>query len=74
MGRRLADLFADRLVAVTVWEPFRHGVLPPSTVHPQQVAEQLVARCLLAAFPGQDTGSMLATAVPAIPFIPTAAH
>ncbi len=57
-GRRLADLFGDRLVAVTVWEPFRHGVLPTDTAHPQQAAEQLVARCLLAALPGQNTDSV----------------
>ena len=57
-GRRLADLFGDRLVAVTVWEPFRHGVMPTDTAHPQQAAEQLVARCLLAALPGQNTDSV----------------
>src|SRR4051794_697668 len=35
MGRQLADLFGDSLVAVTVWEPSRKGLLPTDTVHRQ---------------------------------------
>ena len=52
-GNRMAELLGHELVAVTAWLPFRHGVLPPPSIHPQETAEQLVADSVLAAFRGR---------------------
>ncbi|MET3803293.1 nucleotide-binding universal stress UspA family protein [Nakamurella sp. UYEF19] len=52
VGRRLAGLSGDRLVGVTAWQPFRHGVLPPASAHPEEFAEDLVSNCVIAAFRG----------------------
>lgn len=52
-GSSMAGFLGARLTAVTVWQPLRHGILPPTSTHPFQVAEQLVARSVLAAFHGQ---------------------
>ncbi|MDQ2738771.1 MAG: universal stress protein, partial [Actinomycetota bacterium] len=51
-GHRMATLLGDRLVGVTAWQPFRHGVLPPSSTDPEKSAEQLVTRSAIAAFRG----------------------
>ncbi len=51
-GYRMAGLLGDELVGVTVWQPYRHGILPPNSTHPQQAAEQLVAESVDAAFHG----------------------
>lgn len=53
VGHRMAQLLGDRLVAVTAWQPFRHGVLPPTSTHPQEFAENLVTRSVMEAFRGQ---------------------
>jgi nucleotide-binding universal stress UspA family protein len=50
VGHAMAELLGARLVGVTAWQPFRHGVLPPLSAHPEEFAEHLVANCLLAAF------------------------
>jgi nucleotide-binding universal stress UspA family protein len=55
VGHQMAALLGARLVGVTVWELFQHGVLPPESAHPEQFAEDLVANCLLAAFRGMQT-------------------
>jgi nucleotide-binding universal stress UspA family protein len=49
-GHRMAVLLGDDLVAVTAWQPFRRIVLPPTSTHPRDAAEQLVANSILAAF------------------------
>lgn len=50
VGDRMATALGARLVGVTVWEPFRHGVFPPASTHPEEFAEHLVANCVPAAF------------------------
>jgi nucleotide-binding universal stress UspA family protein len=52
VGHRMATLLGAGLVAATAWQPFRYGVLPPVSAHPEEFAEDLVANCLLAAFRG----------------------
>jgi len=51
-GHQMATLLGDRLVGVTAWQSFRHGVLPPTSIHPEESAEQLVTRSATAAFRG----------------------
>jgi nucleotide-binding universal stress UspA family protein len=51
-GHSMAALMGARLTAVTAWQPLRHGILPPTSTHPYQAAEQLVAQSALAAFRG----------------------
>lgn len=52
-GRSMAVLMGARLTAVTAWQPLRHGMLPPTSTHPYQAAEQLVVLSVLAAFNGE---------------------
>lgn len=62
-GYRMATLLADQLVGVSAWQPLRHGILPPTSTHPEQVAEQLVSRSVLEAFRGQTTPAIEIVAV-----------
>ncbi|MET3803286.1 nucleotide-binding universal stress UspA family protein [Nakamurella sp. UYEF19] len=50
VGARMAGLFGDRLVGVSVWQSFRHGILPSDSRHPEQAAEQLVTTSAIEAF------------------------
>lgn len=52
-GRTMAAIMDARLTVVTAWQPLRHGILPPTSIHPYQAAEQLVARCVREAFRGE---------------------
>lgn len=52
-GRKMAAMMGARLTVVTAWQPLRHGILPPPSVHPYQAAEQLVAHCVQVAFRGE---------------------
>ncbi len=52
VGARLAAMSGEKLVGVSLWQPFRHGVLPPNSRHPEEAAEQLVATSATEAFRG----------------------
>lgn len=52
VGHRMATLFGDRLVGVTAWQSFRHGVLPPASPDPEKFAEDLVTNSAIEAFRG----------------------
>lgn len=51
-GRRMAIFVGGEMTLVTAWQPLRHGILPPSSLHPQRAAEQLIADCVREAFHG----------------------
>jgi nucleotide-binding universal stress UspA family protein len=53
-GQHMAELLGDALVAVSAWQPFRHGVLPPSSTDPEQASEDLITNSLLASFRGAN--------------------
>ncbi|QNK80238.1 universal stress protein [Nakamurella sp. PAMC28650] len=52
VGHRMATLFGEQLVGVTAWQSFRHGVLPPTSTHPEETAERLVTTSVIEAFRG----------------------
>ena len=51
----MATLLGDRLIAVSAWQPFRHGILPPTSTHPMATAEQLIVNSIREAFHGAET-------------------
>jgi nucleotide-binding universal stress UspA family protein len=54
-GQRMAMLTGSEVVAVAAWRPFRHLVLPPTSGHPRDAAQELVEKSIVEAFRGMPT-------------------